>query len=96
MTTPTTAEVGRGCIESTVVEIDGFRGRLISADHAGYNIARAVLNGAINRRPLLIARCSGSADVAAAVRFAREHDLEIAIRGGYFGVVTHFSSRRIS
>ena len=82
MTTPTTAEVGHGSKEPTVVEIDGFRGRLISADHADYDIARAVWNGAIDRRPRLIARCIGTADVVAAVRSARDHDLEIAIRGG--------------
>ena len=96
MMTPTTAEVGRGSKEPTVVEIDGFRGRLISADHSDYDIARAVWNGAIDWRPRLIARCIGTADVVAAVRFARDHDLEIAIRGGNFGAVTHFSSRRIS
>ena len=39
-------------------------------------------NGTVDRRPRLIARCSGTADVAAAVRFARDHDLEIAVRGG--------------
>ena len=82
MTTPTTAEVGHGSKEPTVVEIDGFRGWLISADHADYDNARAVWNGAIDRRPHLIARCIGTADVVAAVRFARDHDLEIAIRGG--------------
>ncbi|MET9344584.1 FAD-binding oxidoreductase [Nonomuraea sp. NPDC003804] len=64
------------------MEIDGFRGRLITAEHAGYDSARAVWNGAVDRRPRLIARCGGTADVAAAVRFAREHDLEIAVRGG--------------
>jgi FAD/FMN-containing dehydrogenase len=62
--------------------IEGFRGQLISAGDAGYDAARAVWNGAIDRRPRLIARCIGPADVVAAVRFAREHDLEIAIRGG--------------
>ncbi len=71
MTTTTTAEL-----------IEGLRGRLISAEHADYDIARAVWNGAIDRRPRLIARCIGTADVVAAVRFARDHDLEIAIRGG--------------
>src|SRR5688572_20848546 len=76
-----TAEVGRGSKEPTVA-IDGFRGRLINAGHADYDIARAVWNGAIDRRPRLIARCIGTADVVAAVRFARDHDLEIAIRGG--------------
>ena len=53
--TPTSADV---------VEIDGFRGRLISADHADYDVARAVWNGAIDRRPRLIARCIGTADVS--------------------------------
>lgn len=64
------------------MEIDGFRGRLITADHADYDTARAVWNGAVDRRPRLIARCGGTADAAAAVRFARDHDLEIAVRGG--------------
>jgi len=82
MTTLTPAEVSHRSKKSTVVEIDRFRGRLIRADHADYDIARAVWNGAIDRRPRLIARCIGAADVVAAVRFAREYDLEIAIRGG--------------
>ncbi|MFE1560891.1 FAD-binding oxidoreductase [Streptomyces sp. NPDC058734] len=64
------------------MEFNGFRGRLITADHADYDTARAVWNGAVDRRPRLIARCGGTADVAAAVRFARDHDLEIAVRGG--------------
>ena len=64
------------------MDVPGFRGRLIDAGHADYDSARAVWNGAIDRRPRLIARCTGTADVAAAVRFARDHDLEIAIRGG--------------
>ena len=82
MTTPTTAAAGHGSSEATVPKIDPFRGRLINPGDADYNIARAVWNGAIARRPRLIARCIGTADVAAAVRFARDHDLEIAIRGG--------------
>jgi FAD/FMN-containing dehydrogenase len=80
MTTPTTTEVGHG--SKGLVEIEGFRGQRISTDHADYDIARAVWNGAIDRRPRLIARCVGTADVVAAVRFARDHDLEIAVRGG--------------
>src|ERR671922_343162 len=64
------------------MDIDGFRGELITADHIDYDAARAVWNGAVGRRPRLIARCIGTADVVAAVRFARDHDLEIAIRGG--------------
>jgi FAD/FMN-containing dehydrogenase len=62
--------------------IDGFRGQLITAQDEGYDSARAIWNGAIDRHPRLIARCAGTPDVIAAVRFAREHDLDIAIRGG--------------
>jgi FAD/FMN-containing dehydrogenase len=54
---------------------------LIPAD-ADYDLARRIQNGMIDRRPALIARCRGTADVQAAVRFGREHKLEIAIRGG--------------
>jgi FAD/FMN-containing dehydrogenase len=68
--------------EATAMEIHGFRGQLITVGHADYDTARAVWNGAVDRRPGLIARCSGTADVVAAVRFARDHDLEIAVRGG--------------
>jgi FAD/FMN-containing dehydrogenase len=82
MTTSTTENVGHLREEVTAMEIDGFRGQLITADHADYHTARVVWNGAVDRRPRLIARCSGTADVAAAVRFARDHDLEIAVRGG--------------
>jgi len=82
MTTVTRAEAGPRDGASTRVAINGFRGRLISPDHADYDDARAVWNGAIDRRPRLIAQCIGTADVVAAVRFARDQDLEIAIRGG--------------
>jgi FAD/FMN-containing dehydrogenase len=64
------------------MQIPGFRGDLIGPDHDHYDDARAVWNGSVDRRPRLIARCSGTADVAAAVRFARDCDLEIAVRGG--------------
>ena len=74
MTTPTTAKVRRATKEPTVAQIDGFRGRLISADHADYDNARAVWNsGMVDRRPALVARwAETSADVAAAVTFERE------------------------
>lgn len=81
MTTPTIADAGGGT-GAMPARITGFRGRLITADHAGYDTARAVWNGAIDRRPHMIARCTGAADVSAAVRFARDAGLEIAIRGG--------------
>jgi len=62
--------------------IPGFRGEVIAAGHDRYDDARAVWNGTVDRRPRLIARCRGTADVAAAVRFARHRDAEIAVRGG--------------
>ena len=51
-------------------------------DRPAYDEARRVRNGLIDRRPALIARCSGTADVVAAVNFAREHDLLLSVRGG--------------
>jgi FAD/FMN-containing dehydrogenase len=64
------------------IQIDGFDGQLIEPEHPDYDTARAVWNGAVARRPRLIARCTGAADVAAAVRYARANNLEIAIKGG--------------
>jgi FAD/FMN-containing dehydrogenase len=66
----------------TVRRIPGFRGVLITPDHHGYDDARALWNGTVDRRPRLIARCNSTADVAEAVRVARDCDLEIAVRGG--------------
>jgi FAD/FMN-containing dehydrogenase len=60
----------------------GFKGMLFQPDDAGYEDARAVQNGMIERRPALIARCNGVADVIAAVTFARENSLLVSIRGG--------------
>ena len=59
-----------------------FRGELLLPTSPGYDAARKIWNGAVDRHPACIARCIGVADVVAAVRFAREHDLEIAVRGG--------------
>ncbi|MHB9090812.1 MAG: FAD-binding oxidoreductase, partial [Chloroflexota bacterium] len=59
-----------------------FRGELLRPGDAGYDAARAIFNGMIDRRPALIARCAGVADVVAAVAFARDHGLLVAVRGG--------------
>jgi FAD/FMN-containing dehydrogenase len=59
-----------------------FRGEVVSPADAGYEDHRRVWNGSIDRRPGLIARCAGVADVRAAVRFGREHGLVVAVRGG--------------
>jgi FAD/FMN-containing dehydrogenase len=63
-----------------------FRGALVMSGDASYDEARTIWNGAIDRRPWLIARCTGPEDVRAAIRFAREHDLPTAVRGGGHGV----------
>ena len=59
-----------------------FRGSLIVPGDAEFDEARKVWNGMIDRRPGLIAQCSGAADVIAAVNFARTHGLLVAVRGG--------------
>ena len=66
-----------------------FGGQLLLPDDAEYDAARLVWNGAIDRRPGVIARCSGPQDVAAAVKFAREHGLLTSVRGGGHGVGGH-------
>ena len=59
-----------------------FRGQLLRAGDAGYDDARKVHNGLIDKRPALIARCHGLADIVDAVKMAREQQLEVAVRGG--------------
>ncbi|HUF33085.1 MAG TPA: FAD-binding oxidoreductase [Acidimicrobiales bacterium] len=59
-----------------------FSGELLQAGDTGYDDARQVHNGVIDKRPALIARCRTTADVADAVRLARQADAEIAVRGG--------------
>jgi FAD/FMN-containing dehydrogenase len=70
-----------------VERLAGFvHGPVIGPGDDGYDAARRIWNGAIDRRPACIARCSGVADVVAAVRFARERDLQVAVRSGGHGV----------
>jgi FAD/FMN-containing dehydrogenase len=59
-----------------------FAGELLRVGDSGYDEARRVHNGLIDKRPALIARCRGADDIAAAIGFAREHGLEISVRGG--------------
>jgi FAD/FMN-containing dehydrogenase len=66
-----------------------FGGELVLPESPGYDEARRIWNGAIDRRPACIARCSGVADVVEAVRFARQRDLLVAVRAGGHGVGGH-------
>ncbi|WP_336713417.1 FAD-binding oxidoreductase [Arthrobacter sp. USHLN218] len=59
-----------------------LRGYTIKPADPAYDEARAVYNGMIDRRPAVIVRCCDAADVVACVRFARQHSLEVAVRGG--------------
>jgi FAD/FMN-containing dehydrogenase len=69
--------------QEAVIEFRGqFRGAVLAPEDAAYNEARKVYNGAIDRKPMLIAKCTDAADVMAAVRMAKTHGLQVAIRGG--------------
>ncbi len=59
-----------------------FGGQLLRAADAGYDEARKVHNGLIDKHPMVVARCTGTADIASAVSLARQLGLEIAVRGG--------------
>ncbi len=71
-------------VDSTVIEAleQDLRGSILFPGTAGYDQARHIWNGMIDRRPAMIVRCAGAADVVAAVNFGREHDLLIAVKGG--------------
>jgi hypothetical protein len=71
-------------IKGAVIErlASDLRGQLLCGDDVGYDAARKVWNGMIDKRPALIAHCAGTADVISCVRFAREYDLLVSVRGG--------------
>ena len=68
---------------------ESFGGELLLPTSPTYDTERRIWNGAIDRRPACIARCTGVADVVAGVRFARERDLLVSVRGGGHGVGGH-------
>ncbi|HEY3045738.1 MAG TPA: FAD-dependent oxidoreductase, partial [Vicinamibacterales bacterium] len=75
----TTSTVDR----DSVAELSArFSGRILLPGDAGYDEARRIHNGLIDKRPALIARCLGTADIVDAVKFARLRGLEVAVRGG--------------
>lgn len=66
--------------------VDRLRGELLQPGDPGYDDARRVWNGMVDRRPSLIARCRGTADVVAALDLARTHGLAVSVKGGGHGV----------
>ncbi|MGH2349328.1 MAG: FAD-binding oxidoreductase [bacterium] len=85
-----TATAGRTATELDPLTIEELqsrvRGDVLHPGKEGYESARKIWNGAVDRRPAAIARCRGVSDILTAVRFARERDLLIAVRGGGHGV----------
>jgi len=77
----------------TAAEVDAIRaavlGEVVVPGDTAYDSARAVWNAMIDRRPAIIFRCKGAADVVDAVRFARQHRLPVSVRGGGHNVAGH-------
>jgi FAD/FMN-containing dehydrogenase len=69
-------------LESARDKLPSFGDRLIGPEDARYEEARSLFNAMIDKRPALIVRCETADDVAAAIRFARDQGLQIAVRGG--------------
>ena len=67
---------------------DSLRGELMGPDDLAYKDARMIWNRLIDKRPALIARCADANDVVRSVRFAREHELAVAVRGGRTATLT--------
>jgi FAD/FMN-containing dehydrogenase len=61
---------------------ESLRGQTFCPGEPGYDSVRTIPNAMIDRRPAIIARCTGAADVIACIRFAREHDVLVSVRGG--------------
>lgn len=83
--------IQEGAIESKAIEKlrARFRGALLRPGEEGYDEARRIWNGAIDRHPALIARCTGVDDVVEAIRFARPRNLLVSVRGGGHAVAGH-------
>jgi len=82
--TATTLTGGDVVLEESAVAAfkASLRGQLLMSADEGYNAARMVWNAMIDKRPALIARCAGAADVIKAVNFARTRELLVSVRGG--------------
>src|SRR4029450_6240894 len=80
----TTVNNGRVVVaEAAITRLrNRLRGEVILPGDAGYEGIRRVWNGMVDKRPALIVRCAGAADVIGAVTFARDHDLLVSVRAG--------------
>src|SRR3954454_19838557 len=79
----TAADIPHRLGDATLGELEqGLRGQLVRPEDESYDEARSIWNGANDRRPALIVRCAGVADVMRAVAFARSENLLVAVRGG--------------
>jgi FAD/FMN-containing dehydrogenase len=67
----------------------GFTGRLLQPTDAEYEDARRVHNGLVDKRPAIIARCRGVADICDAIKLARALNMDVAVRGGGHNVAGH-------
>src|SRR3954451_23807027 len=74
-----TETLAQGAVEELRAD---FAGDVILPDDSGYDEARKVFNGMIDKRPAVIARCARTEDVVAAVNLAREQGLVVAVRSG--------------
>src|SRR4029450_11614236 len=79
--------------EAPTIEVErlraGVRGPAILPTDPGYDAARAIWNGALDRHPACILRCTGAPDVVPSVRPPRERDRLVAVRSGASGVAGH-------
>jgi FAD/FMN-containing dehydrogenase len=77
-----------GSVDDVAIQAfqESMRGEMLRSGDHGYDAARTIWNAIIDRRPGLIARCAGAADVIAAIRFAREQGLLVSVKGGGHGV----------
>ncbi|MGH9160698.1 MAG: FAD-binding oxidoreductase, partial [Vicinamibacteraceae bacterium] len=66
-----------------------IKGAVLFPGDRGYDGARTIWNAMIDRRPAVIVRCQDGGDVPAAIQFARDHDLEISVRGGGHNIAGH-------
>ncbi len=83
--------MGKSTLDTPAVEAfgDGLLGQLLRPGDDGYDDARTIWNAMIDKRPALIARCEGVADVIQSVNFARESGLLVSVRGGGHNVSGH-------